>query len=221
MLPIEKQTNTQLKIICKYAEICTLETENIAGNLLFAISLPLIENNDYSLYELIPFPFANNYPSLNLFYLHPPQRYLILSTRTGRYTLLDELTQCTTISMVYYLCQLHDLSSTKRGPCAVASGSFMKTNLSVNYPTWRLKQKFGDTTNSIPGFSHSTALGESPSTATRPPCNNNYQTPASCDYQPHARLQQTNMPSIHITIFCLLILLSTSYLASTSRTQLS
>lgn len=119
MLPIEIQPDTSLRTVQKYAEICEIETEIIGKNLVFAIALPLIENNEYRLYELIPYPYADSYPSLVYHTILPKNKYLILSTKTNRYTMTDTLEKCITIAPIFSLCQLHDLNGVSNGPCEV------------------------------------------------------------------------------------------------------
>ena len=57
--------------------IILIENELVGKNLLFAIFIPLLENNEYSLFELLPYPFSLHYPSLTYHTILPINRYLI------------------------------------------------------------------------------------------------------------------------------------------------
>ena len=83
LLPIEVQRDISLRIVQKYSEICKIETEIIGKSLAFAIAIPLIEDNDYQLFELIPYPYADSYPNLVYHTILPKNKYLILSTHTN------------------------------------------------------------------------------------------------------------------------------------------
>jgi len=118
-LPLLIEADTSLREIQKYTEICTIDTEIIGANLLFAISIPLIENdNRYTLYELIPFPYFTYSPS-SFNVIIPQTKYLILSVKTNRFTMMNSLEHCITITPIYHLCQLHDLAGVTNGPCEV------------------------------------------------------------------------------------------------------
>lgn len=119
MLPLEIKSDTSLKIVQKYAEICSIESEIIGSNLIFAILIPLIENNDYHLFELIPYPYSLHYPSLTFHLIIPLHKYLILYTKTNRYTMIDDLSHCIHIMPAFSLCQLHELDGVSNRPCEV------------------------------------------------------------------------------------------------------
>lgn len=63
ILPILVYPDSSDDIIAQYNNFCIIETKIHHSNLLFSITVPLIENNNYTRYELIPLPFANSYPS--------------------------------------------------------------------------------------------------------------------------------------------------------------
>ena len=119
MLPIEVQRDTSLRIVLKYSEICEIETEIIGKSLVF-VAIPLIEDNDYQLFELIPYLYADSYPNLVYHTILPKNKCLILSTHTNRYTMIETLEKCISVTpILLFLCQLHDLNGVSNGPCEV------------------------------------------------------------------------------------------------------
>lgn len=121
MLPIEIQKDTSLRTVQKYSEICEIESEIIGNNIIFAISVPLIENNEYFLYELLSFPYADSYPSTHLKTIIPSSRYAIFSKRTNRYIFYEdyELSRCTQVTPTFFVCQLHNLHGILHAPCEI------------------------------------------------------------------------------------------------------
>jgi len=120
-LPIEIQKDTLLRVVQKYTEMCDIESEIIGNSLVFAISVPLIENNEYHIYELLSFPYADSYPSIHLKTIIPVSPYVILSQRTNRYTFYenDDLSKCTHATPTLFICQLHDLHGVTHAPCEI------------------------------------------------------------------------------------------------------
>jgi len=120
-LPIEIQKDTSLQTIQKYTEICEIESEIIGNNLIFAIAVPLVENNEYFIYELLSFPYADNYPSIHLKTIIPSAPYAIISKRTNRYILYqpDDLSKCIQTISTLFICKLHELHGVSHAPCEI------------------------------------------------------------------------------------------------------
>lgn len=103
----------------QYNNFCIIETEIHYNNLLFSITVPLIENNNYTQYELIPFPFANKYPSYELFTIIPSHPILLFSQQSSTFSLTNELINCIQTTPQFKICTLHHVQSTMTGPCEI------------------------------------------------------------------------------------------------------
>lgn len=116
ILPILIYPDSPDTIVTQYNNFCSIETEIHHNNLLFSVTIPLIENNNYTQYELIPFPFANQYPSNELFTIIPSHHILLYSQQSSTFALFNGLPNCIQISQTYKICILHHMQNTLAGP---------------------------------------------------------------------------------------------------------
>lgn len=119
ILPILVYPDSSEITISRYNNFCKIETEIHYKNLLFSITVPIIENNNYTKYELIPLPFANSYPSQELFTIILINHILLYSQQSSTYSLTNELTDCIKIDQYKQICALHHMQNALAGPCEI------------------------------------------------------------------------------------------------------
>lgn len=109
-IPINNLNN-----IYKYFSICDLTVIFDNENLIYAIKIPLVHEQLYNLYHLIPLPVV--YQNTNVYsYIDPSYPVLLLSTTKAQYGRLRDLSPCKKLSEEDYLCQSIPIHRTSERP---------------------------------------------------------------------------------------------------------
>ncbi|XP_065213202.1 uncharacterized protein LOC135840532 [Planococcus citri] len=120
MFPIDINKNTKTSTIRKLTDLCTIETEFANDTIYFAISIPLIENEQYFLYESIPFPFSSSVEPNLYHFIIPTKPYVLVDFKTTKYGFLDNLSQCKEIEPLFQICYIPQTQIAIDTPCEVS-----------------------------------------------------------------------------------------------------
>lgn len=134
LLKVRLTTDAQFPIsinnvynIHKYFSICDLSVVYDRENIIYAIKIPLVHEQIYNLYNLIPLP--TQLPDTNIYsYVDPSYPYLLLSTTKTHYCRLKNLSTCKKITEEDFLCSNSAIHLTTERPVC-------ETILRVNSPS--------------------------------------------------------------------------------------
>lgn len=101
--------------IHRYFEINTLKVVYINGIIIFAIKIPLVDESKYTIYQMLPLPIGHN--DSNLYsYISPNYPYLMISSTKVYYSEMNDLSKCSPIDTLEYLCYRTQLTRTNEKP---------------------------------------------------------------------------------------------------------
>ena len=122
-----------------YFPILKLSTVFLNGILLFAIKIPLVHNQLYNLYHLIPLPVAHNVSNYYSF-IDPPFPYLLISTTKARYGRMRDISNCKKLSHEDHICyKIITQMSSERPPCEVQLKLKTNPNIPEDCPIKKLR----------------------------------------------------------------------------------
>lgn len=119
---------TDYNSIHKYFSISTLSIIYNNDILVYALKIPLVQEQVYNLYNLIPTPISFN--NSNVYsYINPSYPYLLISTTKMHYSRVKDLSSCKKLTSVEYICKDIVIQLTTEQPvCEVLLKSkFVKT----------------------------------------------------------------------------------------------
>ena len=119
ILPIPTTNTTPYHTLAKYYKILEIHSECHLNELYFSISIPLIENTCYDLYQMIPFPQPTPDKPQLLSFVNPSDTFLLINREATKFSFLDTLADCQAVSDVYHLCGLATINANINGPCEV------------------------------------------------------------------------------------------------------
>lgn len=130
------------KNIHKYFSICKLSVIYNNEFLIFAIKIPLVENQMYNLYNLLPLPSRYDEKSTVYSYVDTQYPYLLLSTTKTHYSRLRDLSNCKQISEEDYICEhLLILSTAEKPVCETNLINGLTTQVPEDCPTRTISAK--------------------------------------------------------------------------------
>lgn len=129
-IPIHNYNN-----IYKYFSICELSAFYDNDILIFTIKIPLVHDQLYNIYNLIPLPVRHN--SSNLYsYIDTSYPYLLLSTTKTHYGRLRNLFACKKLSEEDYICENPTIHLTSERPvCETLLRSKLQDAIPKDCPT--------------------------------------------------------------------------------------
>lgn len=92
-----------LETINDYFTFAKLDSVYINDILIFAIKIPLIDEQSYILYEILPLPIPHPNSSMHS-YIEPSSPYLLMSNTKVYYSPLRDLKTCTMVKSMEYIC---------------------------------------------------------------------------------------------------------------------
>jgi hypothetical protein len=99
-------------------DISKLTSYYFNKKMVFVLSIPLTYPERYTVYKSLPLPVPHEIENPNTFSLiHPTSSYIAISDNKLHYTLLDDLSICTTVSSEYSICPLLTIYSSISNPC--------------------------------------------------------------------------------------------------------
>lgn len=98
-----------------YFELINLNVIYINKNLIFALQIPLVDELDYNLYEVLSLPTPHN-SSFLYSYIEPSYPYLIISKTKVYYTQLGNLNKCRYTKASSYICFEQTITRTYEKP---------------------------------------------------------------------------------------------------------
>lgn len=109
-----------------YYKILEIQIFVSKGLVVFAIKIPLVDKQNYNLYNLIPLPIQHENNSIYS-YIQPKKPYLLLSQSKAFYTLLQDLNSCIEYREQEYLCK--DISIAKRTDQIICETQLLLTHI--------------------------------------------------------------------------------------------
>ncbi|KAJ3650057.1 hypothetical protein Zmor_021766 [Zophobas morio] len=94
-----------LEHIHKYFSICKLSVVFDRNILIYIIQIPLVSEETFHLYHLIPLPSLDKNSSSTFSYIDTDYPYLLISTTKMQYGRLKDLSACKTIYEDDFICQ--------------------------------------------------------------------------------------------------------------------
>lgn len=102
-----------IHILLNVSEIASYYTDN---KIVFVLKIPLVNPNEYNLYQSVPFPMAHNISAPNSYsVIIPSTKYIGITRDKSHYCKLDHLKECRVIYSRFYLC-INDVYSTSSTP---------------------------------------------------------------------------------------------------------
>lgn len=146
LLKIQLNTNVRFPIalndvgnIYKYFSICDLNVIYDQELLIFAIKIPLVLEQLFNLFNLIPLPVSYENSSVYS-YIDPSYPFLLLSTTKAQYSRLKDLSTCKKISSEDYLCSETAIYLTAERPvCETILRTKLPNELPEDCPTRTIK----------------------------------------------------------------------------------
>ncbi len=97
------------KNIFQYIELCHIDSYISGSNLIFAVRIPLIHLQNFSLFRLIPLPSQSD-PSTKLYhYIEPSFQFLLINDVKTRYSKLHSLEMCAEVYNGHFICKSNTL----------------------------------------------------------------------------------------------------------------
>lgn len=127
--------------IYKFFSLCEISAVYNNEILIFSIKIPLVREQLFNIYNLIPLPAA--YPNSSIYsFIDSPFAYLLISTTKTHYSRLKDMSTCKRISSSEYICQDPIIHLTAERPvCETLLRNPLQKTIPTDCPTRTIKAK--------------------------------------------------------------------------------
>jgi len=113
---MELPLDTTYKNSFQYIDLCKINAVFVYDTLIFAIKIPLVTEQTFNLYHVLPFPFQSTYSTRIYHYIEPSTPYFAINTVYTKYVNFKNMDSCIEIQNSEHICKTTILMQTQHQP---------------------------------------------------------------------------------------------------------